>query len=52
MWNNTDPAYIELEFTAPLAVPSKQKLTTLRTTWEWQQIPADETPEAVAKRLG
>jgi hypothetical protein len=51
MWNNTDPAYIELEFTAPLAVPAKQKLPTLRTTWEWQQIPADETPEAMARRL-
>lgn len=51
MWNNTDPAYIELEFTAPLATPAKQKLPTLRTTWEWQQIPADETAGAVAKRL-
>jgi hypothetical protein len=51
VWNNVDPAYVELEFTAPRAVPGQGKMPTLRVTWEWHRIPTDESADAVAERL-
>jgi len=48
LWNNVDPAYVELEFTGPPAVPFVDPPATLRVVWTWRQVPADATPAAVA----
>jgi hypothetical protein len=51
VWNNVDPPYVELEFTAPRAAPARGRMPVLRVTWEWHRVPPDEPPEAVAERL-